>query len=191
MRHSATLSATAALLIAAHSAGAMAQTTQAAPPSSKYLLTAPLYAPETTDPYALTTATLQAGSGGTSATTSAAPPPAYSFEEFARNIHGYVSAGVSTQSGHDFSGGVFVPLVPGKVDLAVSGSTGQQGGFVPLIPGNKPGIAHYDTYNVGLYLHPTDDISAYIGVAGGSFKLPYPYASPYYPGGVWGGPWQH
>jgi hypothetical protein len=101
----------------------------------------------------------------------AALPDNYTFSNFAQSIHGYVEAGVGTQNGHNFSGGVEMPLVPGKVDLAVGASTGQQGGFVPYAPGTKPGSIHYDTYYASVHLHPADNFDAYIGITGGHVGL--------------------
>jgi hypothetical protein len=149
------------------------------PPATQHFLYTTPYAGGTTDPFDLNVAPVQNGPAGTVAVTTSAPPSDYSFAEFTRNIHGYVSTGVSTQGGHDFSGGVTMPLVPGKVDLSVGGSSGQIGGFQPLVPGQKTGIAHYDAYNVLLHVHPADDFDAYIGVTGGSYKLPYPYPLAY------------
>jgi len=157
---------------------APAQTVPTPPPASQHYLYTTPYAPGTSDPFDLTVAPVQNGPAGTVAVTSSAPPSDYSFADFTRNIHGYVSTGVETHGGHDFSGGVVMPLVPGKVDLSVGGSSGQVGGFAPLVPGQKNGIAHYDTYNVLLHVHPTDNFDAYVGVAGGSYKLPYPLAYP-------------
>jgi hypothetical protein len=152
------------------------------PAAQHYLYTTP-YAGGTTDPFDLNVAPVQNGPAGTVAVTSSAPPSDYSFAEFARNIHGYVSTGVSTQGGHDFSGGVTMPLVPGKADLTVSASSGQIGGFQSLVPGQKTATAHYDTYSATLHLHPADDLDAYIGITGGNYKLPYALTYPRpYPG---------
>jgi hypothetical protein len=158
---------------------ARAQTPVTPPPaaSQHYLYTTP-YAPGTGDPFDLNVAPVQNGPAGTVAVTSSAPPSDYSFADFTRNIHGYVSTGVSTQGGHDFSGGVTMPLVPGKADLTVSASTGQVGGYQSLVPGKKNAIAHYDTYSATLHLHPADDFDAYIGITGGSYKLPYAFGYP-------------
>ena len=185
-----------ALALAALPAGqALAQPS---PPSSattpagpRYLLTAPLYSGNPDDPFAVAPAPVQTTATSVSSST---PPMAYSFIDLSKYVHGYVSAGVATQGGHDFSGGVSLPLVLDKVDLIVSGNTGQQGGYLPAYPGGKKGVLHYDTYNVGLLLHPTDDITAYIGVSGGSYKLPFGYGTPYgyagnYPGAWGNGPW--
>jgi hypothetical protein len=157
---------------------ARAQTATPPPAPQHYLYTTP-YAPGTGDPFDLTVAPVQNGPAGTVAVTSAVPPSDYSFADFTRNIHGYVSTGVATHGGHDFDGGVTMPLVPGKVDLSVGGATGQVGGFEPLVPGQKSPIAHYDAYNVLLHVHPADNIDAYLGITGGSYKLPYAYPLAY------------
>jgi hypothetical protein len=79
------------------------------------------------------------------------------------NIHGYVEAGVDSRSGHNFSGGVTIPLSP-RADLDLAASTGQVGGY--KTPWGKTPVATYDTYSAGLHLHPTDDTDAYIGISG-------------------------
>ena len=114
--------------------------------------------------YDLNVAGTQNGPPGTVALTTAAPPAKYSFEDILANTHGYVSAGVSTNSGHSFEGALSIPLVPGKVELDVAATTGQDGGF-KLANNAKTPITTYDAYSVGLALHPTDDITAYIGVS--------------------------
>ncbi len=171
---------------------------QPSPPSAaanpggpRYLLTAPLYSGNPDDPFAMAPAPVQTSATSVSSST---PPMAYSFVDLSKYVHGYVSAGVATQGGHDFSGGVSLPLVLDKVDLIVSGSSGQQGGYLPAYPGGKKGVLHYDTYNVGLLLHPSDDVTAYIGISGGSYKLPFGYGAPYaysgnYPGAWGNSPW--
>jgi hypothetical protein len=159
-------------------AGAASAQTPAPPAAAQHYLYTTPYAPGTGDPFDLTVAPVQNGPAGTVAVTSSAPPSDYSFADFARNIHGYVSTGVETHGGHDFSGGVTMPLVPGKADLTVSASSGQIGGFQPLGPGQKNAIAHYDAYSATLHLHPTDDVDAYIGITGGSYKLPFALAYP-------------
>jgi hypothetical protein len=170
--------AIAALLLLGAGA-ARAQTPAPTPPAAQHYLYTTPYAPGTGDPFDLNVAPVQNGPAGTVAVTTSAPPSDYSFAEFTRNIHGYVSTGIETHGGHDFSGGVVVPLVPGKVDLSVSGSSGQVGGFQPLVAGQKNGIAHYDAYNVLLHVHPTDNFDAYVGITGGSYKLPYSYPFAY------------
>ena len=164
-------------------AGAASAQTPTPPPAAQHYLYTTPYAPGTGDPFDLNVAPVQNGPAGTVAVTSSAPPSDYSFADFTRNIHGYVSTGVETHGGHDFSGGVTMPLVPGKADLTVSASTGQIGGFQPLVPGQKNATAHYDAYSATLHLHPADDVDAYIGITGGSYKLPYALAYPRpYPG---------
>lgn len=165
--------------------GALAQTSQpAAPPANatsspnpRYLLTAPLQDPGSSNDLSFGPVVASSQPG------IAAPPPspfATSFAEFAHNIHGYISAGLATHDGHEFDGGVSMPLVPGKVDLGVSAATGQLGGFPPPVAGGKSQALHYDAYQVSLHVHPSDDWDAYIGIGGGSFRGPYgPY--PYVP----------
>lgn len=165
----------ASLLLCAGAADAQTSPPPAAP--QHYLYTTP-YAPGTGDPFDLNVSPVQNGPAGTVAVTTSAPPSDYSFADFTRNIHGYVSTGISTQGGHDFSGGVTMPLVPGKADLTVSASTGQIGGFQSAVPGQKNATAHYDTYSATLHLHPADDFDAYIGITGGNYKLPYAVAYP-------------
>ncbi len=115
--------------------------------------------------YDLNVAGTQNGPPGTVALTTAAPSAKDSFAEMVANTHGYVSAGVSSHSGHSFEGGLSIPLVPGKVELEVAAASGQDGGYkFANIPGKTP-TTTYDAYSVGLALHPTEDISAYIGVS--------------------------
>jgi hypothetical protein len=119
-----------------------------------------------TSPYNLNVAPTQNGPAGTVVMTSTAPPPAYSFQDVLANTHGYVSTGVATHGGHEFSGGVTIPLVPGRADLSVGASSGQVGGFPSVTAGGKSSTLRYDSYYAGLHLHPTDDIDAFIGVSG-------------------------
>jgi hypothetical protein len=129
--------------------------------------------------YDLNMATTQSGPPGTIAMTSKAPPLAYSFDQLLRNIHGYASAGVSSGGGHEFSGGLFIPLVPDRADLAVGVTTGQVGDLPPVVPGGKRQTANYNAYYADLHLHPADNIDAYIGVSGLRFKSPYNYGYGY------------
>ncbi len=132
--------------------------------------------------YDLNVAGTQNGPPGTVALTTVAPSAKYSFEDLIANTHGYVSAGVSSHSGHTFEGGLSIPLVPGKAELEVAAATGQDGGYKIANFAGKTPVTTYDTYSVGLALHPTDDISAYIGVS--SVRLHssglglYPYGTP-------------
>ena len=133
--------------------------------------------------YDLNVAGTQNGPPGTVALTTAAPPPKDSFAEILANTHGYVSAGVSTNSGHAFEGGISIPLVPGKAELDIAAATGQDGGF--KVPGGRTPSTTYDAYSVGLSLHPTDDITAYVGVSsvrlhGGAFGPYGPVGFPAY-----------
>jgi iron complex outermembrane recepter protein len=147
----------------------------AQPGAPHYLLTAPLSGPDSSNSYDFTTSTTQNGPAGTLMVAPTAPPPAYSFADFARNVHGYVSAGISTGGGHDFDGAVNIPLVPGKADLTIAGATGQLGSFTPHVSGQKAGTLHYDAYQIGLHVHPADDFDAYIGISGLNMRSPYPY----------------
>ncbi len=136
--------------------------------------------------YDLNVAGTQNGPPGTVALTSVAPTAKYSFEDILANTHGYVSAGVSSLGGHAFEGGLSIPLIPGKAELEVSATTGQNGGYKVANFAGKTPTTTYDAYSVGLSLHPTEDISAYIGVS--SVRLHssglglYPNG-PYGPGG--------
>ncbi len=117
-------------------------------------------------------AAAQNGPPGTVAVTQSAAPAGYSFEEFKQNVHGYVETGVSSRGGYGVNGGLIVPLVPGKAELEVDGGTGQTG--------NLPGLKHKSlsttAYNVGLHVHPTDDVDIYVGYTGVNAKLPaFPY----------------
>jgi hypothetical protein len=172
-----------AVLATAACSAALAQT--AAPPAS----TAPHYdlnvyptLPGASSPYNLNVATVQNGPPGTIAVTNAAPPPAYSFQDVLANTHGYVSTGVATHGGYEVSGGVTMPIAPGKADLSFGAGTGGLGGLPSAIPGGKSANLSYDSYYAGLHLHPTDDIDAFIGISGlrlHSANGPYyPYALP-------------
>ena len=115
--------------------------------------------------YDLTITPGQKAPPNTIAVTSAAPPPAYSFHDIIQNTHGYLATGISSGSGHNFEGGVSIPLVPGKAELQLSGATGQ----LPILKFAGLGKTQpltYDAYNVGLSLHPTENIEAYIGWQG-------------------------
>ncbi len=138
----------------------------------------------TDSPYNLNVAPTQNGPAGTVVMTSTSPPPAYSFQDVLANTHGYVSTGIATHGGHEFSGGVTIPLVPGRADLSVGASSGQVAGFPPVTAGGKNATLRYDSYYAGLHLHPTDDIDAFIGVSGLRLHAPNspygfgPYALP-------------
>jgi hypothetical protein len=134
----------------------------------------------------LNLATTQSGPPGTiRMTTKPPPPPSYSFADFARNIHGYVSTGVATGGGYGYSGGVEMPLVPGRADLAFGASSGQIGDLPPLYPGGKRQTQSYTSYYAGIHLHPADNVDAYISISGLQLKSPYPYG---YGFGPFGGP---
>jgi hypothetical protein len=124
--------------------------------------------------YDLNVSSAQGGPPGTIAVTSAAPPsPAYSFEQYARQIHGSVSTGFSSNGGHVFSGEVNLPLVPGIADVDVGAATGQTGGY-KAFNGSKIASVGYDAYSVGLHLHPSDNFDAYFGVTGLRLNAPPP-----------------
>jgi hypothetical protein len=123
--------------------------------------------------YDLSVAATQNSPPGTIAMTNTAPPAAYSFKDVLANTHGFVEAGVASRGGHEFSGGVSIPIVPGKAELDLAAGTGQIAG-VSLVPGQKTPIATYDTYSAGLHLHPADDLDAYIGIAGLRLHGPAP-----------------
>ena len=129
--------------------------------------------------YDLNVATAQSGPPGTIAMTTKSPPLAYSFDQFVRNIHGYVSTGVSTGGGHEFSGGLFIPLVPDRAELAVGAGAGHIGDLPPVTPGGKRQTANYNSYYADLHLHPADNVDAYIGISGLHLKSPSPYAYGY------------
>ena len=168
------LACTALILCAATPAFAQSATSspQPAPPAAAtnhYDLAVPMFGGTSNDPYNLDSkATTVAPAPG--ATAPPVLPEAYSFENYLRSVHGYVSAGVATHNGHNFEGGVEMPLVPGKADLDISASTGQIGGFE--MPRGKDGVLTYDTYSAGLHLHPADNVDAYIGITGGHFGVP-------------------
>lgn len=96
---------------------------------------------------------------------SAAPSPAYSFKDALANTHGFLETGVSSRGGYEISGGVSIPIVPGKADLDLAAGTGQLAGWGKL-PNGKTPLAVYDSYSAGLHFHPTDDTDAYIGITG-------------------------
>jgi hypothetical protein len=116
-------------------------------------------------PFDLNVATAQNGPPGTIAMTSAAPPAAYSFKDMLANTHGFVETGVSSRGGYGVSGGVGIPVLPGKADLDLAAGTGQLAGWGKT-PNGKTPLATYDQYSAGLHFHPTDDTDAYIGVTG-------------------------
>jgi len=150
------------------------QAAQAPTPASNshYDLNLPVFTQGNSNAYDLSGATTTLNTAPAATPPSqAALPDNYTFSTLAQNIHGYVQAGVATHNGHEFAGGVEMPLVPGKVDLAVGANTGQQGGFVPYAPGTKPGTLHYDSYYAAVHLHPADNFDAYIGITGGHASL--------------------
>ncbi len=162
MSRSSAILALSALALAAGTGPAAAQ---------HYNLSLPMFAAGSADPYDLS-ATTTAPAAPPAANAPPVLPDNYTFDSFRQNIHGYVSAGVATHNGHEFSGGVEMPLVPGKVDLALGANTGQIGGFARVVPGGKPGTLTYDSYYGAVHLHPADNIDAYIGVTGGHLGLP-------------------
>jgi hypothetical protein len=138
-----------------------------------YDLQPPVFGGGSNSVYDLNVSSTQNGPAGTIAVTNTAPPPAYSFEQYAREVHGYVSTGVSSTGGHEFSGGVNLPLVPGTADLDVGVGTGQTGSY--KVAGTKLPSLGYDTYYAGLHLHPADNIDAYIGIRGLRVNGPQPW----------------
>ena len=52
-------------------------------------------------------------------------PPAQAGSPFLSHGHGYVETGVDSRGGYQLGAGVAVPLVPGQLELMVSGATGQ------------------------------------------------------------------
>ncbi len=136
---------------------------QAVPPNHPLALGVPVFSPTASSPYNFNVAPAQVGPPGTITMTSASPLPDYSFQQFAHDVHGYASAGVSSNNGHMFSGGVTAPLVPGKADVFLNATTGQFGNL-PAPPGVKPGTLNYTAYGGGIAIHPTDDFSAFIGI---------------------------
>jgi len=65
--------------------------------------------------------------------------------------------------------------VPGKVGLAVSGTTGQTNDW-PHPSGTKGRTAQYSGYAASLDFHPSDDFYAEIGVSGENLRAPYAYS---------------
>jgi hypothetical protein len=107
----------------------------------------------------------QSGSPLAIVASSAAPPPAYSFKDALANSHGFLESGVSSRGGYEVSGGVSIPIVPGKADLDLAAGTGQLAGWGKT-PNGKTPLAVYDSYSAGLHFRPTDDTEAYIGITG-------------------------
>jgi hypothetical protein len=89
-------------------------------------------------------------------------------------VHGFISSGISTHGGLDLAAGVMVPLVPGKLDLAVSANTGQFGGLGHPA-GSKAPVVSYNGYQATLDYHPSADFDAQVSVAGTKIKGPLPY----------------
>jgi hypothetical protein len=116
-------------------------------------------------PFDLGTAGVQIGSPGPIVASSAAPAPAYSFQDMLANSHGYLETGVNSRGGYGISGGVSIPIIPGKADLDLAAGTGQLAGWGKL-PNGKTPLAVYDTYSAGLHFRPTDDTDAYISITG-------------------------
>jgi hypothetical protein len=138
-----------------------------------YDLQPPVFGGGANSVYDLNVSSTQNGPAGTIALTNTAPPPAYSFDQYARAVHGYVSTGVASNGGHEFSGGVNLPLVPGVADVDVGVGTGQTGGY--KVAGTRLPSLRYDTYYAGLHLHPADNIDAYIGINGMRVNGPQPW----------------
>jgi len=124
-------------------------------------------------PYDLKVAGALGGTGGAVVASSAAPPPAYSFKDVLANTHGFLETGVSSRGGYGVSGGVSIPILPGKADLDLSAGTGQLAGWGKT-PNGKTPLAVYDDYSAGLHFHPTEDTDAYIGISGVRLHAPAP-----------------
>jgi len=170
------------LAAAQTAAPAPAITTPAPATASNYNLGLPMFAAGSADPYNLSATTdTTATPPSAAASATATLPDSYTFDTFRQNIHGYVSAGIATHNGNNLSGGVTMPLVPGKVDLAFGADTGQVGGFQPVTPGGKHKILTYNDYYAGVHLHPADNIDAYITVSRTHLNLPYGAVVPVVP----------
>ncbi len=150
-----------------------AMTAPAPSTASSYNLGLPMFAAGSADPYNLSATTDTQTTAPAAASTTPTLPDSYTFDTFRQNIHGYVSAGIATHNGDNLSGGVTMPLVPGKVDLAFGADTGQVGGFQPLTPGGKRKALTYNDYYAGVHLHPSDNFDAYITVSRTHLGLPY------------------
>ncbi len=101
------------------------------------------------------------------------PPDEYTLSP--PRIHGFLTTGISTNGGNTVQGGVIVPVVPGKVDLQVSGGTGAAPVFVPHGNGWKTKAVKYSDYSAALHVHATDDLDVTVAVTGLNAKGPmYP-----------------
>jgi hypothetical protein len=90
-------------------------------------------------------------------------------------IHGFLTTGISTNGGNTLQGGVIVPVVPGRVDVQVSGGTGQAPVFVPNGNGWKTKTVKYTDYAAAVHVHATDNIDLTLGVTGLNARGPaYP-----------------
>jgi hypothetical protein len=141
-------------------------------PSAPTDLSVPMFAANAGDPYSFAVAPVQNGPSGTVSVTQAVPPPAYSFADFKQNLHAYVETGVSSRGGYGVDGGVLIPLVPGRAELEVGGSTGQTGTLFPKVPGLKRVSASITDYHATLHVHPTDDLDISVTYAGANLKFP-------------------
>ncbi len=137
-------------------------------------LSVPMFAAAPGDPYSLTVAPSQTGPAGTVAVTQPITPPAYSFEEFKQNVHGYVSTGVSSRGGYGVDGGLLLPIVPGKAELEISGGTGQTGDLFPKVPGWKHLHASTTGYSAALHIQPADNIDIIVGYTSNNLKFSQP-----------------
>jgi hypothetical protein len=161
---------TAALCAVFTLAGMARAATPVPPGGSNSLQTAPVYN-FGANPFGQNVAPVQDVTPGTLALVPAAPTSDVS--AYVRNVHGYVAAGVATGGGAGVSAGVLLPLVPSKLDLAVSGSAGQIGNL-PHPPGAKS-TAPYNNYQATLNYHG-DNFDAGVSVGGGRYPWLYPYA---------------
>jgi hypothetical protein len=134
-------------------------------------MSVPMFASSPGDPYNFAVAPAQTGPSGTIEVTKTAPQPAYSFEDFKQNIHGYVETGVSSRGGYGVDGGVLLPLVPGRAELEVGVGTGQTGSLFPKVPALKHESAAITDYHATLHVHPADDLDIAITYAGQNLKL--------------------
>jgi hypothetical protein len=81
-------------------------------------------------------------------------------------IHGFLTTGISTNGGNTVQGGVIVPVVPGRVDVQVSGGTGQAPVFAPNGSGWKTKTVKYTDYAAAVHVHATDNVDVTVGVTG-------------------------
>jgi hypothetical protein len=78
-------------------------------------------------------------------------------------IHGFLTTGISTSGGNTLQGGV---IVPGRVDVQVSGGTGQAPVFTPNGNGWKTKTVKYTDYSAAVHVRATDNIDLTVGISG-------------------------